>query len=72
MNFIKCTKEVLAEYTEDVETVRVLSDGDAIKHFELIDPVWMMAKDDERVQYWTEEGLQIYMEYVLGEGTEEA
>jgi len=67
MNFIKCTAAVMQEYGIDVTTVRVLADLSAIKHFELTDPMWAMMKDDIRVEYWTQEAILAYIEFVIGE-----
>jgi hypothetical protein len=68
MNFIKAKEEVLTEYgiTHD----RLLSDGDGIKHFETSSNVWLLAKSDNRVTYWTEDALTTYIQFVLGEGVE--
>lgn len=67
MNFIMTTTEVMQEYGIDTSTVRVLNNGQGIKHFELSDPQWVTMKDDERVTFWTDEALVSYIEFVLGE-----
>ena len=67
MNFVKCTIAVMQEYGIDTSTVRVLSDLDGIKHFELTDPLWCMMKDDQRIEFWTGDALVAYIDFVLGE-----
>lgn len=61
MNYIKTTIEVMQEYNVETSTVRVLSDGEAIKHFELCDPMWIQTKSDDRVSYLTSEDLDIIL-----------
>lgn len=67
MNFLIATDAVFSEYDVTITTERQLKDGRYLAHFENQNPLFVIARFDNRVEIMTEEALRSYLEFVEGE-----
>lgn len=66
MNFLIAKQEVFEEYGVTITTERQLKDGRYLAHFENQNPLFVIARFDNRVEMMTIEALQAYLEFVEG------